>query len=73
MNIFVEDYDRFLKQEIQLIKFKESCQKKSAELKRLHDQLAYFKKQVLILRNKQNSDQNCENRPKKPTFANVMI
>lgn len=71
MTIFVEEYDRFLKQEIQLIKFKESCHKKSAELKKLHDQLAYFKKQVLILRNKPNDDQNCEN--KKPNLANVII
>lgn len=53
MTIFAEEYARLLKQEIQMIKYKEACQEKSAEIKKLQDQLSYFKKQVLILRNNQ--------------------
>lgn len=53
VTIFAEEYARFLKQEIQMIKYKEACQEKAAEIKKLQDQLGYFKKQVLILRNNQ--------------------
>lgn len=69
VTIFAEEYARLLKQEIQLIKYKESCQTKSAEVKRLQDQLAYYRKQVLLLR--RGNEDEPEN--KKPfDFANVM-
>lgn len=70
VTILAEDYARFLKQEIQLMKCKELCQNKTAELKRLQTQLSYFKKQVLILRKNQKNNEDSEN--KKPIFANVM-
>lgn len=65
-----EEYVRFLKYEVQLMKYKEICTSKATELKRLHDQLAYYKKQNQILRNAKDDAENSEN--KKPTLENVM-
>lgn len=41
------EYMRLLKAEVQGIRFKESCQNKASEIKKLQMQVAYYKKQVL--------------------------
>lgn len=51
-----DEYTRLLKQEIQLIKYKETCQAKAVEVKRLQTQLAYFKKQISMLRKNQKDE-----------------
>lgn len=70
VTIHADEYARLLKQEIQLIKYKESCTTKAAEVKRLQDQLAHFKKHVAMLRSQKEDSLDTEN--KKPLFANVM-
>lgn len=67
-----EEYARLLKQEIQLIKLKETCQKKSTELKRLQNQNAYLQKQLYIARkNKKKEDDPEQNH--QTIFGNVML
>lgn len=70
--VFTDEYARLLKQEVQLIQYKESCNAKALELKRLQDQLSYFKKQISMLRNKQMNDQDDATNEKTSLFANVM-
>lgn len=41
------EYNRLLQNEVQLKKYKELCEKKAAELKRVHSQLFHYKKQAL--------------------------
>lgn len=66
-----EEYARLLKQEIQLIKLKETCQKKSTELKRLQNQNAYLQKQLFIARsNRKKGDDPEQNM--QSIFENVM-
>lgn len=71
MVISAEEYSRLLKQEIQLIKYKESCQQKSVEVKRLQDQVIYLKKQVLRRKLQAEHPDDPENK-KQHVFANVM-
>lgn len=71
ITILAEEYGRLLIQESLHMKCKESCKKKAAEIKRLQDQLIHYKKQVLMLRAKQNDDQDVEN--KRPTLVKVNL
>lgn len=64
-----EQYSHFLKQEVQLIKYKETCISKSAEIKSLQTKVSYFKKEVLKLRNRNNA---MESDTDDPVFANVI-
>lgn len=41
-------YNRYLQQEMQLNKYKLICEKKAKEIKRLQDQVAYYKRQANI-------------------------
>lgn len=41
------EYARLLRAEVQGMRFKESCQNKASEIKKLQMQVAYYKKQVL--------------------------
>ena len=41
------EYARLLRNEVQLVRFKESCNSKANEIKKLQTQLAYFKRQAM--------------------------
>lgn len=47
ITISSDEYSRLLQNEVKLIKFTELCQTKASEIKRLQDQLAYFKRQAM--------------------------
>lgn len=47
VTITSEEYNRLLQNEVQLQKYKMLCQKKTLELKRVHDQLSQYKRQAL--------------------------
>lgn len=71
ISISCEEYSRLLKSNVQLIKYKELCQTKSSEIKRLQDQVGYFKKLVHMLRHKGKGD-NDPDQKKQLKLANVM-
>lgn len=48
ITISSEEYSRLLQNEIKIMKFKEQCQTKASEIKKLQDQVAYFKRQTMI-------------------------
>lgn len=50
------------------MKYKESCQLKAAEMKKLQDQVAYFRRKVSILRNQTKDDENPNNK-KQPVMS----
>lgn len=58
-----EEYLRLLNNEIQLTKYKGICQKKSSEIKRLQDQLSYYKKCSLKTTEAQDNSIETENSP----------
>lgn len=57
-----EEYAHFLKQSVQLIKFKELNQNKALEIKRLQTQVAYYKKQNTMLRKPEGDDDATDNK-----------
>lgn len=47
ISITSTEYGRLLQNEVKMIKFKELCQNKAGEVKRLQDLVAYYKRQAM--------------------------
>lgn len=52
INISCTEYARLLHNDVQLMKYKETCNSKSNEIRKLHVQLSYYKRQAM----KRNSE-----------------
>lgn len=56
-----EEYARLLRIEVQLMKYKELCEKKTKQLKELQSQVAHYKKQAAKRRKPNEPVQNNSN------------
>lgn len=63
VTISSSEYNRLLQQEVQLMKYKKICERKSAELKRLRDKLYYIEKKFGVDSTSSEQDQTVLNNP----------